>query len=134
MVLITKNSYDADVRNGDIGKITEVNEQPTEEGACGVLEINGRSLWITEDLLSKMSLGYAVTIHKSQGSEWQNVIVVLNKAGASMMDKTMLYTAATRAKQKLVICSNNEASIADAVKRGSLALNRNVNLDHFLIL
>ena len=105
-ILITKNDYTIGVRNGD--------------------------LEIEEDLLYKMDHGFSVSIHKSQGSQWQNVVLMVDRAAVNMLDKTPLYTGATRAQQKLIICCEDEALIDDAVAKGSIALQRNTNLLHHL--
>ena len=130
-ILITKNDYTIGVRNGDLGTITQVNEVP-EVGCYGILTIGDRDIEITEDLLYKMDHGFAVTIHKSQGSQWENVILVLDRAAENMLDKTLLYTGATRAQKKLIICCEDEALIDDAVARGSIASQRHTNLLHHL--
>jgi ATP-dependent exoDNAse (exonuclease V) alpha subunit len=55
--------------------------------------------------INTMSLGYAITIHKSQGSEWRRVFLVLHQSHATMLQRELLYTAVTRAKEELyVIC------------------------------
>ena len=60
---------------------------------------------------------YAITIHKSQGSEWENIIVVLTKEHSSMLNRNLLYTAITRVKQgTLHIFYDEEATIAQAVE------------------
>lgn len=130
-ILITKNDYTIGVRNGDLGIISNVNQDP-EVGGFGTLTIGDRDIEIEEDLLYKMDHGFAVTIHKSQGSQWQNVILVLDRAAENMLDKTLLYTGATRAQQKLIICCEDEALIDDAVTRGSIASQRHTNLLHHL--
>ena len=126
-ILITKNDYTIGVRNGDLGIISQVNEDP-EAGGFGTLTIGDRDIEIEEDLLYKMDHGFAVTIHKSQGSQWQNVILVLDRAAENMLDKTLLYTGATRAQQQLIICCEDENLIDDAVARGSIASQRHTNL------
>jgi len=71
-VLMTANNYDeeADIRNGDLGIVTEVFTQPDDNGAVGVIKVNNVSIFVTIDVLEKLQLGYAITIHKSQGSQW----------------------------------------------------------------
>ena len=91
------------------------------------------SIWmvvrsITDEVLDKIDLGYAITIHKSQGSQWENVILILDEKARRMLDKTLLYTGVTRAEKKLVICCENLELIEDAVARGSIAQQRNTNL------
>lgn len=126
-IIITKNAYDADVRNGDLGVITQVYENPFENN-YGTILINGRELKITDELLDKIELGYAMTIHKSQGSQWKNVILVLDKRAERMLDKTLVYTGITRAEQKLIMCAEDINVVQNAANRGSIAVQRHTNL------
>ena len=130
-VLITKNDYNIGIRNGDLGVIETIFEDQDLEAdnqIFGVLNIDGRKIDLTFDVLDKMELGYAITIHKSQGSQWRNVILVLDEQAHRMLDKTLLYTGATRAEKNLVICCENPDLIENAVTKGSIALRRNTNL------
>ena len=127
-ILIMKNDYDVGVRNGDLGTIEEIFDEPTEDGQLGSVKIDGRMIDLNEDLLDKMNLGYAMTIHKSQGSQWENVVLVLDRRAKHMLDKTLLYTGATRAQKKLIVCSEDMDLIQHAVDRGSIALQRKTNL------
>ena len=126
-ILITKNDYGIGIRNGDLGFIETIYEH-SEEGVFGVLNLEGREIDITLDVLDKMELGYAITIHKSQGSQWQNVILVLDKDAERMIDKTLLYTGVTRAENKLIICCEDDQLIEGAIARGSVAYRRKTNL------
>lgn len=130
-VLITKNDYNIGIRNGDLGVIETIFEDQDLEAdnqIFGVLNIDGRKIDLTHDVLDKMELGYAITIHKSQGSQWRNVILVLDEQAHRMLDKTLLYTGVTRAEKNLIICCENDDLIQDAVAKGSIALRRNTNL------
>ena len=133
-VLITRNNYDeeADLRNGDLGVITEVFDEPDEDGVVGILLVNDRHIKITSKLLQKMSLGYAVTVHKSQGSQWNTTIVALPGEGLSLTDKTLIYTAATRAI-KILIMLGDFGLVEKAVAKGSIALRRNTFMKERLI-
>jgi exodeoxyribonuclease V alpha subunit len=126
-ILITKNNYDkdADLRNGDLGFIDEVFSSPDNQGFVGTMNINGRTIGITKELLSKMSLGYAITVHKSQGSQWNNCIVTLPPESGDFLDKSLLYTAVTRPKEKLILMGRYDL-IEKAVRNGSAATKRNV--------
>ncbi|MCG8073716.1 MAG: ATP-dependent RecD-like DNA helicase [Candidatus Thiodiazotropha taylori] len=128
-VLITKNNYDedADLRNGDLGVISEVYFEPDEGGCLGELIINGEKVGVSPDLLEKISLGYAVTVHKSQGSQWHTCIVALLKEGIALTDKALIYTAATRATDRLVMMGDFNL-VEKAVAKGSIALRRKTNL------
>jgi len=124
-VLIIKNNYDedADLRNGDLGVIEEVYDEPDDNDVVGKLLVNGQSIGITRELLDKMTLGYAVTIHKAQGSQWNTCIVTIPKEGLSISDKTLIYTAATRPTDRLIMMGSFNI-IKRAVARGSEALKR----------
>ncbi|MFA6202761.1 MAG: AAA family ATPase [Gallionella sp.] len=129
-ILVVVNNYDeeADIRNGDLGIITEVFDMPKyENGALGVMEINGVAIFVTSDILVKLQLGYAVTIHKSQGSEWPTCFVMLPSEASHMIDQTLLYTAVTRPIKRLVMIGDN-CLIEQAIRRGSLALERKTYL------
>ena len=136
-ILITKNDYNIGIRNGDLGIIETIFEDQdleAENQVFGVLNIDGREIDLTHDVLDKMELGYAITIHKSQGSQWRNVILVLDEQAHRMLDKTLLYTGATRAEKNLIICCENEELIHNSVAKGSIALKRKTNLLHHLHL
>ncbi|PKN12714.1 MAG: AAA family ATPase [Deltaproteobacteria bacterium HGW-Deltaproteobacteria-4] len=124
-VLITKNNYDedADLRNGDLGVIEEVYDEPDDDNVVGKLLVNGQSIGITRKLLEKITLGYAVTIHKAQGSQWNTCIVTIPKEGLPITDKTLIYTAVTRPTNRLIIIGNFNY-IKRAVDKGSEALKR----------
>lgn len=124
-VLITANNYDedADLRNGDLGLVVEVFEQPDEDGAVAVIEVNNDLINVTTELLEKLHLGYAITIHKSQGSQWPNCFVMLPNEAEKMMDQTLLYTASTRPSERLVLM-RRERVVQKAIKVDSKALNR----------
>lgn len=128
-ILITKNNYDeaADLRNGDIGVVTNAFDEPDDDGFIGRLLVNGERIYITPDLLEKISLGYAVTVHKSQGSQWDTCIVAVPKESVPMIDKTLIYTAATRPTNRLVVIGDFEL-VENAVAKGGVALKRSTYL------
>lgn len=127
-IMITKNDYNIGVRNGDLGTIAVIFDAMTEDGSLGLVNINNRMVDLTSPLIEKMDLGYATTIHKAQGSQWESVILVLDRKSQRMLDKTLLYTGATRAQKKLIICCEDMDLIHRAVDRGSIALQRKTNL------
>ena len=124
-VLVITNNYDddADLRNGDLGVIVEVFDQPDEDGVVAVIEVNNILINVTAELLEKLHLGYAITIHKSQGSQWPNCFVMLPNEAEQMIDQTLLYTASTRPSERLVLMGN-ERIIEKAIIVGSKALSR----------
>jgi len=70
--------------------------------------------------LNSMLFGYALTVHKSQGSEWQRVFLFLHNSHATMLSRELLYTAVTRAKQELyIICEGDIGTYANSLSRGA---------------
>lgn len=135
-MLVTTNNYDAnaDIRNGDLGTITEVFEnQNVENGAIGLVEVNGKAILVVPDILNKLDLGYAITIHKSQGSEWPTCFVMLPSEATQMIDQTLVYTAITRSTERLVMMGD-EGVLKEAVRRGAAALKRKTYLRERILM
>ncbi|MFC3636087.1 AAA family ATPase [Camelimonas fluminis] len=129
-VMVTANDYDADMRNGDLGTIVDVYPK-ARGGVLGVLELNGRLVEITARLLEALDLGYAMTIHKSQGSQWPACVLLLPGYVPHMLDQTLLYTAITRPAERLRV-HGDRSLIMRALSRGPVAAQRNTNLESLL--
>lgn len=125
-IIVTKNDYDIDIRNGDLGEIVEVYEE-AESGVYGIAKIDGYRIPITADVLEILDLGYAITIHKSQGSQWHTCIQLLPSYADQMLDQTLLYTAVTRPSNNLIILGDGSL-IKGAIKRGSSVHERTTNM------
>jgi exodeoxyribonuclease V alpha subunit len=112
-VIQTRNNYDLGVFNGDIGRIAEID---SEEMTCEVVFSGGeeRRVIFEKDDLSELSLAYAITIHKSQGSEFQAVIIPVLGQHYNMLFRNLIYTGLTRAK-KLAIFVGTRRAFAMAV-------------------
>ena len=105
-LMVSANDYDADIRNGDLGELIEVFEEP--DGAVfGIAEINGEKVEVTASVIEKLELGYAITIHKSQGSQWSTCILVTPSYATAMVDQTLMYTAITRASETLIVIGDS---------------------------
>ncbi|PQJ23628.1 hypothetical protein BSZ31_00180 [Limnobacter sp. SAORIC-690] len=125
-IMVTTNDYENDIRNGDLGTLIEVFNEPIN-GAFGTVLINGIPIPITRTVIEKLELGYAITIHKSQGSQWPTCTLLLPSYAQSMLDQSLLYTAITRAMNRLFIFGETEA-IKKALHRGSSISERRTNL------
>lgn len=114
-VMQTKNNYNIEwtkgaetglgVFNGDIGFITQVDP---EERTVTVTFDDGRVTEYDRDTLEDIELAYCMSVHKSQGSEFQAVILVLFSGPSMLMTRNLLYTAVTRAKKLVVIVGKEE--------------------------
>lgn len=108
-IMQTKNNYDivwskdgeqgAGIYNGDIGKIVSINKTRLEV----VVNFDGRVAAYTFDMTDQLELAYAITVHKSQGSEFEAVIIPLIGGFDKLYYRNLLYTAVTRAKKLLII-------------------------------
>ena len=120
------NNYDKEVFNGDIGRVTRIDEA---EGLISI-EFDGRIVEYETGELDEISLAYATSIHKSQGSEYPAVVIPLAMQHYMLLERNLLYTAVTRGK-KLVVIIGQMKALAMAVKRiGSM--KRLTNLQHRL--
>lgn len=93
------------VFNGDIGKVISVNKG---ELSMVVKFEDGRVATYPAEDLDQLSLAYAISVHKSQGSEFKVVILVADRYNPMVLSKNLLYTAVTRAKQMVVLIGNRE--------------------------
>ena len=98
-VMQLRNDYDRDVFNGDIGVIDALD---TEAGSLHV-DFGDRSASYERDELDQLAHAYAVSVHKSQGSEYPAVVIPLVTQHFVMLQRSLLYTAVTRGKRLVVI-------------------------------
>ena len=108
-VMQTKNNYQKKVFNGDIGFINDI-----EDKTLTVRFADGITAEYEKGETAELSLAYAMSVHKSQGGEYSLVIMPLVRAHSVMLQRNLLYTAVTRAKQKVIIIGEKNA-IASAV-------------------
>jgi exodeoxyribonuclease V alpha subunit len=110
-VMQIENDYDKEVYNGDIGYIEEVDSDTGEL----LVSFDGRSVTYGFGELDTLVPAYAVTIHKSQGSEYPAVVIPILTQHYAMLQRNLLYTAVTRGKQLVVLVGQKKA-VAIAVK------------------
>jgi exodeoxyribonuclease V alpha subunit len=104
-VMQLKNDYDKDVWNGDVGVVAGADE----DGPVVVRFEDGRSVEYAPEDTEDLALAYACTIHKSQGSEYPAVVVVLLTSHFVMLSRNLLYTAVTRGKRLVVLVADGRA-------------------------
>lgn len=103
-VIQTRNDYEKDVFNGDMGRIRAVH------GDGGVdVAFPERDLHYTSENRSDLQLAFAITVHRAQGSEYPAVVFPLSTQHAVMLRRNLLYTASTRAKRLLVLVGSRRA-------------------------
>ena len=110
-----KNNYDilwikdgvegTGIFNGDIGKIVKVDNMGEEL----VVDFDGRITEYDYTLLDELEHAYAITVHKSQGSEYQTVIIPAFHFNKRLLTRNLLYTAVTRAQQMVIIVGDEQA-------------------------
>lgn len=136
-VLCTRNLWSRGLQNGSIGKIIEIARvsapiceptgQEVDQILAWVLWDDGERRALTADMLNNIELGYAITVHKAQGSQWPRVIVPV--ARNPFLDRTLLYTAITRAQNQVILVGDESVAKA-ATYRLPAAHGRNIGLKY----
>ena len=115
-IMQTRNDYDvvwgkADgtigtgIFNGDVGRIVQIDPS----GEWLQLDFDGRSAAYSVEMLSEIELAYAQTVHKAQGSEYRCVVLAAMPSAPALMVRGVLYTALTRARELLIVVSDDAA-------------------------
>lgn len=110
-VMQTDNDYDKEVFNGDVGYVQRIDPDAQEV----VIEFDGRAVEYQFGELDELALAYAVSIHKSQGSEYPAVVIPLMMQHYMMLRRNLLYTGITRGKRLVVLVGERKA-VGMAVK------------------
>ena len=108
-ILQLKNQNEDNVFNGDIGVLVEIDEDSSIRSSKMYVGYDDNIVEYTPKDYSHITHAYCISIHKSQGSEYPLIILPVSFAYQRMLAKNLLYTAITRAKQKLVIIGNYDA-------------------------
>lgn len=125
-VMQIRNNYDKEVFNGDIGTVSKVDMEEQELSVC----YDGRDVTYDISELDELTLAYAVTIHKSQGSEYPIVVMPFTMSHFIMLQRNLLYTGVTRAKKILVLIGEKKA-VYYAI-RNEKTTSRNTKLAEYL--
>lgn len=142
LLLFTDNDWQRDLQNGCLGKLIKVYDKPKNvligEGenqfnATAVAEaiFEGKHQYILPNDIDSLQLSYAITVHKSQGSQFERIIIPIRKS--LVLDRTFVYTALTRG-QKQVIFVGDETAAKNATEALPFAFNRQTSLENMLKL
>jgi len=115
-VMQIRNNYEKDVYNGDMGRITAIDMEMHQVSAL----FDGRTVVYDFLELDELVHAYAVSVHKSQGSEFPAVVIPVLTSHYMMLQRNLLYTAVTRARQLAVLVGQPKA-ISIAVRNGKVA-------------
>jgi exodeoxyribonuclease V alpha subunit len=110
-VIQTENDYDKEVFNGDIGQILKIDPMEREV----TVKFDQREVVYEFGELDEVSLAYAITIHKSQGSEFPVVVIPVAMQQYLLLQRNLLYTGVTRGKRLVVLVGQRKA-LATAVR------------------
>ena len=135
-VMQIKNNYDLEwdadgkkqcgIFNGDIGIIKDIDEENNQL----IIDFDERIVKYDFSILDELEIAYAVTVHKSQGSEYPFVILPVVKCASILMTRNLIYTAITRAEKMVILIGSNE--IFEYMINNDKQKERNSGLRHFL--
>jgi len=104
-VMCVENDYDRDVFNGDVGRVIGIDVERSQLR----VEFDGRGVAFPFDELDRLVLAYAITIHKSQGSEYPAVVIPLTTQHYPMLQRNLIYTGVTRGRRLVVLVGQRRA-------------------------
>jgi exodeoxyribonuclease V alpha subunit len=116
-IIQKKNNYEKNVFNGTMGCVIDCKINGTKKEVSilfGDIVIN----YMMDELLDNIELCYSMTIHKSQGHQYKKVLILLHSYHSHMLNRNLVYTGMTRAKEHLVIYGNNEGLTASTAVMG----------------
>ena len=102
-VMMMSNNYSLQYYNGDVGYIKKITDSSMD------IVIGEEKIVLPREQYSDMDLAYNCTVHKSQGSEYDYLVIVLQEAAAGMLDQNLLYTAVTRGKKEVRIIYEDDS-------------------------
>jgi exodeoxyribonuclease V alpha subunit len=126
-VLQTRNDYDTELFNGDIGRVLGVGQTALPGEAAGVrLQVGDRAVEVPASRLDQLQLAYAVTVHKSQGSEYPAVVLPMHLSQHVMLQRNLLYTALTRGRR--FVCLVGQPAALERAVRNDALMHRHTRL------
>lgn len=122
-IIQRRNNYDLAVFNGDIGRITDINNEDMKISVQFPLGLETKEVTYEKEALSEIDFAYAITIHKSQGSEFQAIIIPITTQHFNMLFRNLIYTGLTRGK-KLVVFVGSRKALAMAAKNNKTVVRQ----------
>lgn len=133
-VMVVQNDYKKSIYNGDMSKVMSFNrdEVVIKVHGLGANDVDVVVPVPKNEAKGKLKLAYAITVHKSQGSEWETVILPITRTQGRMLQRNLFYTAVTRAKAKVWLLGHPDAVMKaignDLVVQRNTAFGRAVEL------
>lgn len=138
--MYTANDWGRNLQNGSLGQLDEVfdspravnvgsDEKPRMASALGMATFEGVQHYILGTDVDSLELAYSITVHKAQGSQFPRVIIPVRKS--RILDRTFVYTAATRAQAQVIFVGDLEA-VGEAIELPPKAFLRQVGLHALL--
>jgi exodeoxyribonuclease V alpha subunit len=130
-VMVTKNDRQSEVTNGEIGILDRIDMG--KNGINGMtVDFAGKKVKLAGNALNNITLGYAITVHKSQGSEAPMVVTVFNgRTSMALRQRNLLYTVITRPKERLWVITDNRQVLTDCISNNNPEL-RSTRLGEWL--
>ena len=120
-IMCLTNDYERDLQNGSLGRLVSADQEADDHLGLVKMDDKAEVITLTKSLLDNIQLGYAMTLHKTQGSQVPKVIIALENS--PLIDRSWIYTAITRAEQEVHIVGSKSV-MRSAVVRNSAHHNR----------
>lgn len=133
-VYLENGNTDVGIFNGDCGKVVDISP---EDNMLHIVFDDGREAFYHKHETENLDYAYAMTVHKAQGSEYKAIIVIHNMEHYIMLRKNLLYTALTRAKEKVLLIGDKKAfddAASNVAARVFGEIKRNTNLKNRMLL
>lgn len=108
-VMQTKNDYEKDIFNGDMGVILSAHDESDEKKTLLTVDFDGVAVGLSRSDLANLELAYACTVHKSQGSEYPVIVMPVHESQYIMLKRNLLYTAITRSRKECILVGTRRA-------------------------
>jgi exodeoxyribonuclease V alpha subunit len=119
-VMILKNDYDRGLWNGDQGVVIDLHEPHRPPRTAAAFKVRGRwTVHSLDSLRDGLTLAFALTVHKAQGSEYDQVALVLPEVPIPLASRELIYTALTRSRQSVVVCGSAAVLAAAIIETGA---------------